>query len=264
VPDYDAFGRPIGEDPLAALRDATKPEVPRPVAKPAEPAAPDPVASAAPDPVAPAALAEPVAPAPRPVFVRRRRRRGRGVVVLLFIAAAIGGVALAAIPAIEGVSDDISGRLDDLVPPTPPPALEGESLILRANFADAIATLRGADLGRPIAMRVAPDRIDATLLGDRVQQVQVTFDGELKRFSTSTGAVGAPTIAFDRIDPSAPERLVRRGAERAGAAPAEIDYLVLGPGPGLPWGAYFKGGGIVQGDARGRPRRVVSEQPARR
>jgi hypothetical protein len=61
--------------------------------------------------------------------------------------------------------------------------------------------------------------------------------------------------ACDRIDLA--ERLVRRAAARTDHAPANIDYLVLGAGPGLPWGAYFKDGTIVQGDARGRPRRVL-------
>jgi hypothetical protein len=85
----------------------------------------------------------------------------------------------------------------------------------------------------------------------------VRSDGELQRFSTSDTGASPPTIRFDRIDPGAPERLVRRGARRVDAPARQIDYLVLGTGPGLPWGAYFKAGGIVQGDARGRPRRVL-------
>jgi hypothetical protein len=135
--------------------------------------------------------------------------------------------------------------------------LERDSLIRRDNFAAVLETLRDADLGRPAVLRVAPDRVDATLVaGRRMSQVQVRADGEMQFSTTETGA--APTAtAFGRIDAGAPERLVRRGAPRLDTTPREIDYLVYSRGAGLPWGAYFKGGGIVQGDRRGRPRRTV-------
>jgi hypothetical protein len=85
----------------------------------------------------------------------------------------------------------------------------------------------------------------------------VRFDGDVQRFSTTETGAAPQGTPFGRIDAAAPERLVRRGARRVNIAARRIDYLVLGTGPGLPWGAYFKGGAIVQGDARGRPRRVV-------
>jgi hypothetical protein len=274
VPEYDAFGRPIGEDPVAALRGATAPPDAAPVREPLasdDPAVPWPVAPpehapvrrpVAPDdspargPIAPPPAAEPPA---RPVFVRpRRRRRGMAALIVFVALVSVGAVV---VPALVGVAtDEVTNRLDDLVPPAvaAPVGLEGKSLIRRANFGDAVATLRAADLGRPLQLRLAPERIDATLVDARgnVHQVQLTFDGDLQELGTGAGAAGAPTIRFDRIDPSAPERLVRRGARRVGRSPGSINYLVLGSGPGLPWGAYFKRGEIVQGDARGRPRRV--------
>ena len=251
MPEYDAFGRPLGEDPLAALRGATEPT-------PDGARRPDSTDSAR-------TAAAPVRAAPAaPLIVVRRRRRGRGALVAFFVVAALVGVGLAVVPAIVGVTEDVADGIRGSAPPEPPRGLDRDSLIRRANFAEAMATLRSAELGRPVYLRVAPERIDATLAGGdrRVHQVQVTFEGELRRFSTSEGAAGQPTIPYERIEPSAPERLVRRGAKRVDLAPSDIDYLVVGPD--LTWGAYFKRGAIVQGDARGRPRRAVSAATAPR
>jgi hypothetical protein len=251
VPEYDAFGRPIGEDPLAALRGAPEP-LPDRARRPDS-------ADSAPTAAAPV----PAAPAAPPAFVHRRRR-GRGALVAFFVVAALVGVGLAAVPAIVGVTEDVADGIRGSAPPERPRGLDGDSLIRRANFAEAMTTLRGAELGRPVYLRVAPERIDATLIGadGRVHQVQVTFEGELRRFSTSEGGAGQPTIPYERIQRSAPERLVRRGAKQVDLAPGDIDYLVVGPD--LTWGAYFTRGAIVQGDARGRPRRVVSAATAPR
>jgi hypothetical protein len=256
VPEHDAFGRPIGEDPLAALRGAAEPDLAE-RRQPAPPEEPQPIVAAAPEPAA----AEPAAAAPpRPVFVRRRKR-GRGVVLLLVFAIVIAG----AVPAVVGVvAEDVRRQVEGVLPgpveaAAPPVGLESESMIRRANFADAMERLQELDLGRPANLRVAPERIDATLVteGGRASQVQVRFDGDVQQFSTSDTGVSPQTVPFDRIDAGAPERLVRRGARRTGTPVRRIDYLVFGTGAGLPWGAYFKGGTIVQGDARGRPRRVI-------
>ena len=284
--EHDAFGRPIGEDPLDALRGATEPdadaereragaerarveaeraraavdrariEVER---EPVVPSAPEPVVAASPMP-------EPE-PEPAPVvrreYVRPRRRRGRGVVILLVFAIIIVG----AVPAVVGfVADEVRDRVDGVLDPPAqgeaarvPVGLERTSLIRRANFANALALLRRENLGRPLTVRVAPDRIDASLITGRgrVSQVQVTFSGSLRQFGSTDTGVRQPGIAIDRIDPGAPERLVRAGARRTDQAVREIDYVLLNPGPGLPWGAYFKGGAIVQGNARGRLQRVL-------
>ena len=89
---------------------------------------------------------------------------------------------------------------------------------------------------------------------------QVQVDAEPASCASSARAPGRtrPRPPTTRIDPSAPERLARTGAERAGSARrARIDYLVLNGGKPLTWGAYFKGGEIVIGDAHGRPQRVL-------
>jgi hypothetical protein len=288
VPEHDAFGRPVGEDPLAALRGATEgdadeaararaEERARIEVEPEERArtetsadeararidvsAREPAEIEVPEAEPPPAQ-EPV-PAAARVYVRPRRRRGRGVVILLVFAIVIVG----AVPAMVAfVADEVRDRVDGvLVPPTQggaaraPTGLERTSLIRRANFARALEVLRRENLGRALTMRVAPDRIDATLTSGRgrVSQVQVTFTGTLRRFGDTRTGTEQRGLALDRIDPRAPERLVRAGARRTDQAAREIDYLVLNQPPALRWGAYFKGGAIVQGDARGRPRRVL-------
>jgi hypothetical protein len=251
VPEHDAFGRPVDEDPLAALRGATEP-APEPSSAAAQPS------SAATEPAPP-----PPSPATAPAaFVRPRRRPGPGIIVVLVVVLLVAG----SVPALVAIGGDVGDRIEELLPPEvriegaaqPPRGLQRASMIRRANFAAAMETLERARLGRPATLRVAAERIDATLVVGRrrMNQVQIGFDGELRRVGTSAGAPQA-TIGYGRIDPAAPERLVRRAAARTKHAPGGIDYLVLSTGPGLPWGAYFKDGTIVQGDARGRPRRVL-------
>jgi hypothetical protein len=252
VPKYDAFGREIGEDPLKQLRTSA-------------PARPEPEVRAAdvrPDPVPVVASEAPVAAeSPQRIeFVRPRRRRG-WMARLVLTLAILGGVGLAVVNVgsrVEGGIDDIVDGLPTTVDPEPPATgVTGDSLVQRANFAAAVASLKSAGLGRPLSMRVAPDRIDATLLttGGRLHQVQVTPDGELRELASSDGPQ-ARTVAYAAVDPAAPERLVRAGATRKFPA-RSIDYLVLSAGPPVSWGAYYKGGRIVLGDARGRKQRVL-------
>jgi hypothetical protein len=225
VPDYDAFGREIDEDPVARLRE------PEPVLEPPAPA--------------------------RPQFVRPPRGSHRGLAALLLLLAVVGAIAWSASVVVTKVQDGIDGVIGE--PDTrPPTGLQRDSLVRRANFADALATLRESGLGRPISLRVAPDRVDAALVGEggRTHQVQVDRMGKLRELSSSP-APGSPTTAFSRIDPAAPERLARTGAARAGVRARRIDYLVLNAGKPLTWGAYFKGGKVVIGNAHGRPQRVL-------
>jgi hypothetical protein len=232
VPKYDAFGREIGDDPLNALRATPQPE-PRP----------------APEPIAPAP--------PRPEFVRPRRRRSGGLARLIVVLAtlAVAGIALVSVgTSVEGGLDAIT-PIDTRSDPPAPTGITGDSLIRRANFADAVVTLAGSGLGRPLTMRVAPDRIDATLIAKdgRMHQVQITPGGELNELASSDGAPGR-TIPYKAIDPSAPERLVRAGATQTVPA-GRIDYLVITAGP--QWAAYYRGGRIVIGDGHGRKQRVL-------
>jgi hypothetical protein len=245
VPEYDAFGREIGDDPLASLRDAVNPPPPKP--KPVEAA----VAEPQPEPVV-------AAPAPpRLEFVRPRRRgSGRGLAGLLVVAAIVGAVGLAGSIAVQKGEDFIENITPDEAAP-PPAGLQGRSLIVRANFAPALKALREAKLGRPLAIRVAPERIDATLVkSGTIHQVQITPDGELRELGSGDASGTRRVVAYAAIDPGAPERLTRAGATRKQPA-RSINYVLLTPGPPPTWGAYYKRGRIVIGDRHGRPQRVI-------
>ena len=250
MPEYDAFGREIGDDPLAGLRDAVNPPPPSP--KPQVEAAPQPVMTApepAPDP-APVAAAP-----PRPVFVRPRKRRGGLAALLVFVAivAAVGVVGNAAVEKGNDFIDQITPEQEG-----PPPAgLQGDSLVRQDNFAAAVRTLSQAGLGKPMLIRVAPERIDATLIkGAKLHQVQITPDGALRELGSGPAPGTRGVVSWANVDPSAPERITREGATRKQPA-RSINYVVLTPGPPLTWGAYYKRGRIVIGDRHGRPQRVV-------
>jgi hypothetical protein len=280
VPEYDAFGREIGEDTLKHLREATNPvpaaETPRveaeapPVELPRRETphvqvsirAPE-NAAAEPDLQAWSGAHEPELAAERvvvsrPEFVRPRRRR-RGFPVILVLGVIVAGIGLAANSVVDEGRDLIDRAIPELPDPepdaAPPLGLEADSLIRADNFAAAMVALGDSGLGRPTHLRIAPERIDAQLLqGNTLHVVQITPDGELRDFGSSQGT-GRP-IPLKAIDPAAPERLVRRAATRK-SPPRNINYLVISPGPPPTIGAYFKTGRIVIGDAHGRPQRVL-------
>jgi hypothetical protein len=203
VPEYDAFGREIGDDPLAALRDATAP--PKPERAPdAVVAEPEPEAvTAGPE----AVMAEP-GPAPvtePPTFVRRRGRRpgavaGLGVIVaLLGLLFAVGNVAV----------NEIEGGLEDLAEIEEPTGLGPSSMIRQANLEAALEQLRGSGLGRPLILRVYPGRVDARLVAGNGRQslVRVTAQHELRTLGSRQGH--GRGIGYGQIDAAMPERLVR-------------------------------------------------------
>jgi hypothetical protein len=236
VPEYDAFGREIGEDPLKAFRT---PSAPRPEAAEREP-----------EPA-------PVAPAPKRLELRRRRRGvgARWIVVLVVLGVGLVALANVGVQVESGLEDAVegSGVVDEAPSAT---GITGRSLIREKNFAAAVDTLSRAGLGRPLTMRVAADRIDATLIAHgRLHQVQITPGGNLAELATGDAAPGH-TIDYRKIDVSAPERLTKAGATKKVPA-RRIDYLVLTPGPPATWGAYYKGGRIVLGDAHGRKPRAL-------
>jgi hypothetical protein len=190
VPEYDAFGREVGADPLAALRDATAPEF---VVEPVE-----------------AVVAEPVKPEPVPQFVRPTRRRRRvflaPFIVFGALIAILGVAANVAVNEIEGGLEDLVETPDDLGP---------SSMIRAANLSAALERMRGSGLGRPLTLRVTPNRVDARLVARNGRQslVRVTAQQELRTVGTRPG--GGAGIPYARIDVTAPERLAREAdAER--------------------------------------------------
>jgi hypothetical protein len=197
-----------------------------------------------------------VAAPPPPQFVRpRRRRRGglAGLLVIVAIVAAVGLVGNAAVDKGQDIIEQVTPQ--ELAPP--PTGLQADSLIREENFADALNTLVTARKGQPLSMRVAPERIDASLVkGRKLHQVQITPDGALRELATTDAPGNLHPVAFSKIDPAAPERLTRAGATRKQPA-RSINYLVLTPTSPPTWGAYYKRGRIVIGDAHGKPQRVL-------
>lgn len=202
VPEYDAFGREIGEDPLVALREATVAE-PRSEPVVAEPVAAAPVA-AEPEPVA----AGPVVSRPRHTRPRRSVRL-TPVIVLAVLIVAFGMVASVAVNRIESGLDAV------IVQPEPEPAGLGPDSMLRArNLALALEMLRASGYGRPLTLRVTPARVDARLVGPSGRRTLVRIargQGLQARPLPGRGGTGIP---YTRINATVPERLVREDGRR--------------------------------------------------
>jgi len=285
VPEYDAFGREIGEDTLAGWRAGSSGLPTSPAPEPADPPrqapAPEPAAAvtagdplgtaaAGATPVAAEASAAPVSAAPARVrFQRPPRRRPR--IRFRWIALLIAGwVGLTVFSRVADKVDEAarSIKIPTIAVPTPEPqakaptGLGPRSLLRPAAFERALAQLRSREIGRIQNLRVAPERIDASLLTPRgtLVNVQLRPGGEFQRFSESgSGFGGIDTIPFGRIDPAVPQRLVRAAAERLGRPVSRIDYLVPSKTSGeITWGAYFKGGAIFLANERGKITRRIS------
>ena len=147
-------------------------------------------------------------------------------------------------------------------PPATPRGVGRGSLLRPFAFGAAIKRLRNGGFGQLTNLRVAPERIDATLLtkGGALRHVQIVPGGELRRFGTATGGFrGVPTMSLAAIDSGAPQRLTRSAAERLGIVPGRVNYLVYTRFGGITqWNVYFTGGQIFSADARGRITRRIS------
>jgi len=289
VPEYDAFGREIGEDTLAGWRTGSGAQPPQPAPAPEEavprPAAPQQPAPQQPAPrrAAPAAVTsgDPLggATAARPPVVPqtrrerrqasgglgapRKRRRGIRLVVLLIVA----WVTFNAISGLAGKVDEVARTITipNLSPPEAakaPAGLEQGSLLRPAQFRKAIAEIRRRGGGKLQHLRVAPERIDATLITGRgtLVNVQVSATEGYRRFSESgPGFSASDTIPFGKLDARIPQKVTRAAAERLGGPVDQINYLVPSVSDGkVVWGAYFKNGAIFLADARGRITRRIS------
>lgn len=265
MPEYDAFGREIGEDTLGQWRQGSGavPEQEQPAPEPRASPTPAPAAAAvtAGDPLG--ATAAPAAPAPAPRVRRRGRRRGGRLILLLVVGylgfQLIGGLA----DRVQDVADTIT--VPKLSPPAPaeePTGLGPRSLLRPRAFERALGDIRRRDIGRLQHLRVAPERIDATLHTPKSTLVNVQVsaaDGFQRLSESSPGFPATSTIPYGGLDPRAPQRLTRAAAERLGQPVTAINYLVPSRSDGkVTWGAYFKNGAIFLADARGRITRRIS------
>ena len=163
-------------------------------------------------------------------------------------------------PAVPGSDESSpSGRPQATLPAR---GLSVTSLLRPAAFGKAMTRLRTGGYGRLTHLRVAPDRIDASMLtkDGRLRQVQIVPGGAARVIATSpSGFAGAPTMAMKGIDTSAPYRLTRSAAGRLEQPASRVNYLVLSEFAGArQWNVYFTGGQIFSADARGRITRRVS------
>ena len=163
-------------------------------------------------------------------------------------------------PSIPGARDDAPS--EGSRPERTPRGVSTGSLLRPAAFGRAITRLRTGGYGRLGNLRVAPERIDATLVtkDGRLRQVQIVPGGAVRVIGTTGPSFsGAPTMPMKGIVASAPSRLTRSAAERLGVPASRVNYLVLSKFAGArQWNVYFKGGQIFSADARGRITRRIS------
>ncbi|HEX8102643.1 MAG TPA: hypothetical protein VF533_08535 [Solirubrobacteraceae bacterium] len=275
MPEYDAFGREIGENPLEQLGWAGGGS---PAPAPAEGAPPRP----APRPTAPQATPPPPAPFPSAQAPRgfgtpgaarwRRRRRAIRRGIFLGIVGAIGlaiwGSATSVVREARDAIDDVqvtvpSPREDGQVadeteserpapPARPPKGLRGDSLVRPDNLRAALRQLRKAG-GRIESLRLAPERLDAELVtrGGRVKRIQISPEGGMSQ-QTGSGFPGSAKLPISSVDPAAPARLVRAAARKMNRSTDGINYLLFAFTGEPGWNAYFKNGAYWQGDRSGR------------
>lgn len=267
--ERDAFGREKGEDSLAAMGWSSG--TPAPSAQPAEfTARPEPipveapvVAPSRPKPVSlfeAAAIAPPLpppgppaagpawTPAPPATVRHRRRRRTRGIFVPLFIIGMIALVGVGGITSLltygeSGLSGGIIDQVpDEPAPDSPPVGLEAGSLFRPAALKAALAKLPEGDLQ---TLRVAPERIDANVIIDgRMHVVQVTDAGEVTDIPTPAKIPGSAL----RVNPNAPNRIVKTAARRERQDASAVSYLVL---LDMGWQLFFEDGTHYSANAGG-------------
>jgi hypothetical protein len=289
VPKYDAFGREIGEDTLQGLGETSKGGW-----EPPEEASPPPAEPAPVEPVdAPAAPAQQTAePAPRPdadqrralalqitsalkqaqtaqranpqITFEKRKSSGRGCLVATVVFISIIGLLVAGIVGFVSSVDVKSGSSGGVTvtPAAPAPKGLGDgSLVRPAALGAALRQIRTQGGGRLTNLRVAPERIDAQLLtpAGRLRSVQIKPGGKLERFGPDSGAGfdSVSTIPFGRLNPAAPARLARAGAERLKVPVSTLQYSVPTYVSGnLTWVVYFLHARYVLGNAQGRFQRA--------
>ncbi|MCW3014153.1 MAG: hypothetical protein JWO02_1245, partial [Solirubrobacterales bacterium] len=173
------------------------------------------------------------------------------------ISTSIDSITVPAIPTPESPSSPRA-------PAVAPVGFGTGSLLLKSNFAKALTVLRGEG-SRLRSLRVAPERIDASIVtsGGRMKQVQVTSQGKLQRFSTSgPGFSRAGTFPIDGLKRAAPFRLSRSAAGRSKRTASSVDYVVaitVGVGHAQGWTVILKnGGGQYLADANGKITRKIN------
>lgn len=228
---YDAFGRRIGEDTLADAGWRTRDhQVPAPALQVADHA--------------------PQLPGSPPARFRRRRGRPGIVLIVTLMFFAVTGTGM--FVAINAISDAIDESIGEPAAPARPEVvlperddlvrgLDPQSFLHPDRLARVLPEFQNA--GRPLVVRLAPDRIDVQALnGGQLDALQLDGDG-LRRLARSPGAGALPTFRWSEVDPEAPRRLMTAAERRYSLHPNEVNYLLLMSfGGSLKWNAYYRGG----------------------
>lgn len=272
VTERDPFGRLPNEDPLAGLGSRTNGTESLAASEPvaSKPAASELAVADEPreDPTPEQSRAVPSRTAAAASRLNPSRVADVGgwivkAVVIVGVLVTIAGVAGAVLLTGKNVPDEVSDSAAPRVAggDPAPRGLDGRSLLLRRNLVPALRRVRTSGLGGLRTLRVAPERIDATLLGEdgRLRSVRVRFDGSLSsRDAGVAGARGLLTTAFSRVDAAAPARLARGAAARVRRSTSEVSFVFLRTaGSSAPWTVVMRGGPRLPGDAHGRIARRV-------
>jgi len=127
--------------------------------------------------------------------------------------------------------------------------LDPESLLREVNVRKALAKI---DAGaRPLVsnIRIAPERIDATVRDNDGSRKLLSIDTGFAVKEQNFGVGEDDAVRTSQIDASGPERMVKAVAERTGMSPDAVDYVTMSfSAPGDPqW--YMS---LDQGPARVR------------
>jgi hypothetical protein len=279
VPEYDAFGREIGENTLSGLGGDTPAAPPRVEPEPApaptaadgwsETTVPRPEPERPPEPPQVTFSIPEGAPVTVVPGVRKRRGGGLGCLVgLVILGAVVAGPIIAVVSIVGSASDAIDGVTDALDPerlnlpdapvpdpPAPPTGITGRSMLAKGNVAGALGQLGQAGFTKVVDVTIWPDRFDAeTVKGGKARDFVIHVEGGVARGDPGPANPARGSFPIAALDPAAPARLVRNSVKRYRVREQGIDYVIAGRGfdGGQVWRAYFKNGVYVEGDAKGR------------
>lgn len=164
-----------------------------------------------------------------------------GLALVLLILAVVVLPSMFAIGSLIDSINDVDGV-------STPDDHDGPSLVTRARFAKALDRISG-QIGAEatvFVLRVAPDRIDAVVREADGKGKAIQVRADLSTTSSPTGSGGSRGLSIRRIDPAAPQRIVRAGARLVNARPRDLSYMALSVSPidgkGM-WSAFFGGAG---------------------
>lgn len=271
MPEHDAFGREVGEDPLADLgwgtSNGASGTAPAPVAAETAQSAPATSSSMIPPSMsAPTPPPSRVVPTTLPVpgaNVRSIARLIRGAIALFIVGSILAG-GLAVFNAGSDAVEDIRNAVPAF-PVTPGGGgggADAPSLLQPAAFKRAVRILGRETPGKIQTLRLDAGRISLTGFTPDGKHQVVTFEAGAEAptvVSTSAGGnAAAGTFTYEDLRPEAMARALKGAGKRTGLGRRDVDYLTFSSFGGQRlWGVYYRSGKIVQADARGRVLRQV-------